>query len=123
VSDHIILKEDQHYVPKGWGYERWIVNNDLYCGKLLGFDKGKCCSWHYHAIKDEVLLLNSGSLKVLYSSQDDIAKADEIILKPGDAFHVPIGLRHRMVALEASEVYEFSTHHEDSDSIRLQRGD
>lgn len=99
------------------------MNNDLYCGKLLSFDKGKCCSWHFHVIKDEVLLLHSGSLKVLYSDQDDISQAEEVILKPGDAFHVPTGLRHRMVALDQSKVYEFSTHHEDSDSHRLEKGD
>ena len=23
------------YVPKGWGYEKWIVNNEMYCGKLV----------------------------------------------------------------------------------------
>lgn len=123
MAEHLIPKETQHYVKKGWGFERWVVNNDLYCGKLLGFDAGKCCSWHYHAIKDEVLLLNAGSLKVLFSDGDDITQAQEVILKPGDAFHVPVGLRHRMVALEASEVYEFSTHHEDSDSIRIHQGD
>lgn len=123
MTDHFIPKESQHTVPKGWGYERWVVNNDFYCGKLLMFAKGKCCSWHHHAIKDEVLMLHSGLLKVLYSEQDDISLAQEQILKPGDAFHVTIGLRHRMVALEVSEVYEFSTHHEDSDSIRVQKGD
>ena len=123
MTEHFIPKGEQHVVPKGWGFERWVVNNDLYCGKLLSFDKDKCCSWHYHAIKDEVLLLNAGSLKVLFSEQDDITLADSLVLKPGDAFHVPVGLRHRMVALEASEVYEFSTHHEDADSIRIARGD
>ena len=123
MSDHFIPKTDQHVVPKGWGQERWVVNNDLYCGKLLSFHKGKCCSWHYHAIKDEVLLLHSGLLKVLHSDQDDLSQAEELILQPGDAFHVPVGLRHRMVALEESEVYEFSTHHEDADSIRIQQGD
>lgn len=120
---HLITKDTQHFVKKGWGHERWIVNNDLYCGKLLSFDKGKMCSWHYHVIKDEVLLLHSGLLEVIYSDQNDIDQASGIMLKPGDAFHVPIGLRHRMIAHEASEVYEFSTHHEDSDSIRLQKGD
>ena len=29
------------HVPKGWGYEKWIVNTDEYCGKLLFFNKGK----------------------------------------------------------------------------------
>ena len=30
--------------PKGWGYEKWIVNKDEYCGKLLHIIKGKKCS-------------------------------------------------------------------------------
>ena len=40
-------------VPKGWGYEKWIVNTEEYCGKLLHLIKGKKCSWHYHTLKDE----------------------------------------------------------------------
>ena len=39
------------FVPKGWGHEKWIVNNEKYCGKLLFFEKGKRCSWHYHKEK------------------------------------------------------------------------
>ena len=23
------------HVPKGWGYEKWIVNTEEYCGKLF----------------------------------------------------------------------------------------
>ena len=44
------------HVPKGWGYEKWITNNEKYCGKLLYFNKGKKCSWHYHEIKEETFL-------------------------------------------------------------------
>ena len=29
------------FVPKGWGFEKWIVNCEQYCGKLLYFVKGK----------------------------------------------------------------------------------
>ena len=36
------------YVPKGWGYEKWIANSEDYCGKLLYIVKDKKCSWHYH---------------------------------------------------------------------------
>ena len=43
-----------NFVPKGWGFEKWIVNCEKYCGKLLYFAKDKKCSWHYHKIKDEV---------------------------------------------------------------------
>ena len=29
------------YVPKGWGYEKWIANCEKYCGKLLFIAKDK----------------------------------------------------------------------------------
>ncbi|MBK25069.1 MAG: hypothetical protein CME70_19380 [Halobacteriovorax sp.] len=114
---------DITYVSKGWGHEKWIVNKPEYCGKLLFLEKGKRCSWHYHKIKDEVFYLQSGSVIVYYSEGDDISKADQVILKPGDSFHVYTGLRHQIIAFEDSEVFEFSTQHFDSDSHRLIRGD
>tara|TARA_R110000824_G_scaffold76640_1_gene194065 strand:- start:6764 stop:7129 length:366 start_codon:yes stop_codon:yes gene_type:complete len=111
------------FVPKGWGFEKWIVNCDEYCGKLLYFVKGKKCSWHYHKLKDEVFYIQSGLIRVLYSDDDDIAYAHSIVLSPGDNFHVYRGLRHRMIALEDTELFEFSTTHFDSDSYRIQKGD
>ena len=27
--------EKLHMVPKGWGFEKWIVNNEKYGGNLL----------------------------------------------------------------------------------------
>ena len=47
------------YVPKGWGYEKWIANCEKYCGKLLFIVKGKQCSWHFHKLKDEVFFVQS----------------------------------------------------------------
>jgi len=111
------------FVKKGWGYERWIVNKPEYCGKLLFFEKDKRCSWHYHKIKDEVFYLQSGKMIVRYSSSDDIEEAKEKILEPGQNFHVSVGLRHQMIALEDSELFEFSTQHFDSDSYRIIKGD
>ena len=111
------------HVEKGWGFERWIVNNEEYCGKLLYFVKGKMCSWHYHKIKDEVFYVQSGKILVKYSESDDISAAKEIILEKGDNFHVYTGLRHQMIALRDTELFEFSTQHLDSDSHRLIKGD
>ncbi len=111
------------FVPKGWGFEKWIVNNKEYCGKLLYFVKGKKCSWHYHKLKDEVFYVQSGKILVKYSVSDDITQADEIILKKGDNFHVFRGLKHQMMALEDTELFEFSTQHFDSDSYRIEKGD
>ena len=111
------------FVPKGWGFEKWIVNCEEYCGKLLFFNKGKKCSWHVHRLKDEVFYLQSGKMLVKYSDSDDITQSKELVLNPGDNFHVYRGLRHRMIALEDSELFEFSTQHFDSDSHRIEKGD
>ena len=111
------------FVPKGWGFEKWIVNCEEYCGKLLFFNAGKKCSWHYHVLKDEVFYLQSGKMRVIFSEEDDISKAQEIILEAGQNFHVYRGLRHRMIAIEDSELFEFSTQHFDSDSHRIEKGD
>ncbi len=111
------------FVKKGWGFEKWIVNKPEYCGKLLFFVRDKRCSWHYHKLKDEVFYLQSGKMLLKYSDDEDINTAKELILNPGDSFHVYRGLKHQMLALEDSELFEFSTEHFDSDSYRVQKGD
>ena len=111
------------FVPKGWGFEKWIVNKEEYCGKLLYFVKGKKCSWHYHKIKDETFYVQSGKLILFYGEDDDINSAQKRVLKKGDHFHVSVGLRHRMYALEDTELFEFSTKHFDEDSYRVIAGD
>lgn len=108
---------------KGWGYEKWIVNKAEYCGKILFFTQGRKCSWHFHKQKDEVFYLESGNLLVKYSMQDDLENASEILLFPGDSFHVPVGLRHQMIAIKDSKLFEFSTQHFEEDSYRIQKGD
>ena len=111
------------FVPKGWGFEKWIVNSKEYCGKLLYFVKDKMCSWHYHKLKDEYFYVQSGKLEIFYGDNDDINQSSKIVLGPGDNFHVYRGLRHRMKALEDTELFEFSTQHFDSDSYRIEKGD
>ena len=71
------LANDIKMVPKGWGFEKWIVNNEEYCGKLLYLVKGKKCSWHYHVLKDEVFYVQSGRILLFYSEGDDIDKATD----------------------------------------------
>ena len=114
---------EMKFVSKGWGFEKWIVNCDKYCGKLLYFVKGKKCSWHYHKIKDEVFYIQSGKMLVKYSDSDNLDQAEERILEKGDNFHVYVGLRHQMIALEDTELFEFSTQHFDEDSYRITKGD
>ena len=108
---------------KGWGYEKWIVNNDLYCGKILFFERGKKCSWHYHKVKDETFYVQSGEILLRYGEHDDIERSKTINLKPGDKFYVPPGLRHQMTGIADTELFEFSTQHFEYDSCRIIRGD
>tara|TARA_R100000152_G_C6781999_1_gene217922 strand:+ start:3017 stop:3364 length:348 start_codon:yes stop_codon:yes gene_type:complete len=111
------------YHKKGWGYELWIHNDDKYCGKLLFFEKGKKCSYHYHKIKVETFYLQSGKMLIKYGNIDDIDVAFEKLLTPGDVFEIPRGRRHQMIALEDSELFEFSTQHFEDDSYRAVKGD
>ena len=111
------------YHKKGWGYELWIHNDEKYCGKLLYFNKGKRCSYHYHELKHETFYLQSGKLLLRHSFNDQIEDAVEILLTPGDTFEVIPLLRHQMEALEDSELMEFSTQHFESDSHRILKGD
>ena len=111
------------FVPKGRGYEKWNVNSPEYCGKILFFARDRKCSWHYHVLKDEVFYIQSGAIQVYYSTGDSLETADTKILIEGDKFHVPRGMRHQMVALKDSLMFEFSTEHYDSDSYRIEKGD
>lgn len=118
-----MANREMHFVPKGWGFEKWIHNSELYCGKLLYFVKGKKCSWHHHKIKDEVFYVQSGKIELKWSYDDDITEANVEILEKGDKWHVRVGQRHQMKALEDTELFEFSTQHFDEDSYRIEKGD
>ena len=104
-------KMTQHKeVEKVWGKEIWIVNRD-YCGKKLVLNKGFRCSMHYHKSKDETFYVIKGRVLI------EIGKKRQFML-PGDSVWIPPGAKHRFTGLENSEIIEFSTHHEDSDSYR-----
>jgi mannose-6-phosphate isomerase-like protein (cupin superfamily) len=97
-------------VKKEWGSEEWIVNRD-YCGKKLILNKGFRCSMHFHKNKDETFYILKGKVLLEVGMQKTIMLPDDsVLIKPGQ--------KHRFTGLEDSEIMEFSTHHEDSDSYR-----
>jgi quercetin dioxygenase-like cupin family protein len=67
--------------------------------------------------------VQSGKISLRHSSNDEIEFSDEIILSKGDKFHVYRNQRHQMLALEDTELFEFSTEHFDEDSHRVIPGD
>ena len=118
----ILKNMNHHFVKKTWGSEEWIVNSPKYCGKLLRIDKDKYTSWHYHKIKDEVMYVHTGKVKIKHGYNEDINHFTnkEVILFSGESFHIPTGLIHKIIALEETELFEFSTEHFDSDSYRIE---
>ena len=116
---YFIGPDKRLFVSKGWGWEERILN----CGKRLFVKKGKQCSLHYHAQKDETFLIIYGKLHVMYMEQDDLDVACEIVLGPGDVFHVPPGLRHQFKGLEDTEFIEFFIQYTEDDIVRVVKGD
>ena len=107
---------------KAWGHELWIVNNELYCGKLLVFKANKQFSMHYHMLKDEAWYINKGKFKYKYIDTET-AELRSKIVKEGDCIHLMPGQPHQMLALkEGSCIFEVSTQHFDSDSYRILPG-
>lgn len=113
------------FVPKSWGYELWIVNNEQYCGKILFVKRGQWLSYHFHKIKDEVLYIQTGKARFVVSNYENGDGPKEWTLNEGDAFHVTVNCPHQIEALEDLTIIEFSTQHFDSDSYRisLSKGD
>ena len=109
-------------VPKGWGEDIIIENNEMYCGKLLIFKKGCKFSMHYHMIKDETWYVDKGEFVYRWINTET-AEVTEVILKPGDVVRQRPGQPHQLEALTDGTVFEVSTHHEDSDSYRVWKGD
>ena len=85
-------------VPKGWGDEIIIENNEMYCGKLLRFKQGAKFSMHYHMIKDETWYVDKGEF--IYRWIDtETAETNEQYLKIGDTVRQRPGQPHQLVAL------------------------
>lgn len=107
---------------RGWGYEVWIENLPDYCGKILHIEKGKCGSLHFHMNKLETMYLQKGHVRLRLTDPDK-GSIYFVDLLPGDSIQIPRGQVHQIAALEESDLFEFSTQHEENDSYRVEKGD
>ena len=103
-------------VEKPWGYELIWAHTDRYVGKVLHIEKGHELSYQYHERKEETIYLHSGRMRLVV---EDGNGRRETVLMPGDAFHIPPLMRHRMIAEEPCDVFEVSTP-ELEDVVRLE---
>ena|SRR5690242_16584981 len=101
---------------KPWGYELLWAQTADYAGKVLHITKGHKLSLQYHERKEETMLLYSG--RMLLVLEDSSGVLHEHHVAAGEAYHIPVGRRHRMIALEDCEVFEVSTNHL-TDVVRL----
>jgi mannose-6-phosphate isomerase-like protein (cupin superfamily) len=104
-------------VEKPWGHELIWARTDRYVGKILHIKAGEALSLQYHRVKDETIMLLSGRMQLV--SYVDGEPPRERVLEPRDPVHIAPGLRHRMVAIEDTDVLEVSTPELD-DVVRLE---
>jgi mannose-6-phosphate isomerase-like protein (cupin superfamily) len=104
-------------VEKPWGHELIWAETPRYVGKILHVKKGERLSLQYHEVKDETIMVLSGRLS--FENYRDGEKPRVIELGPREPFRIEPGLRHRMIAIEDTDVLEVSTPELD-DVVRLE---
>jgi mannose-6-phosphate isomerase-like protein (cupin superfamily) len=109
-------------VEKGWGSETIFATNDLYCGKLLNFNKDAKFSMHLHKNKDETWFVLSGKFEVRWIDTSNASVDSQILLK-GDTWHNPPMLPHQVICIEEGTLIEVSTPDSVEDNYRVGKGD
>jgi mannose-6-phosphate isomerase len=104
-------------VDKPWGHEIIWAVTDRYVGKVLHVKKGEKLSLQYHRQKDETVMVWQGRILFEHFAEGQAPQTTE--MGPGQAFHVTPGLRHRMIAIEDTDIFEVSTTELD-DVVRLE---
>ena len=109
-------------VKKGWGHEYIFATNDLYCGKIMHFNKGAKFSMHFHDQKDETWLVLEGKFEVRYIDTKDASVHSEL-LDQGDTWrNFPLE-PHQLICIEEGLIVEVSTPDSVEDNYRVLPGD
>jgi mannose-6-phosphate isomerase-like protein (cupin superfamily) len=104
-------------IDKPWGYELHWAITDRYVGKVLHINRGEALSLQYHERKDEYLYLMRGSIDIELGGSDGVLTVHR--MEAGDTLHIPPGTRHRLTAVEDTDIVEVSTPEID-DVVRLE---
>jgi len=110
-------KQPARFVSKPWGHEEIFAVTDHYAGKILVINAGESLSLQYHEHKEETIRVLEGELR--FESGKDLETLKAETLNPGDVFHVPPFLIHRMAAITDCRLLEVSTPDLD-DVVRLE---
>ncbi|HEY8635440.1 MAG TPA: cupin domain-containing protein [Candidatus Dormibacteraeota bacterium] len=94
-------------VDKPWGYElRWAMT-DRYLGKVLHVNRGEALSLQYHERKDECQYVVAGAVDIELGGPDGTLTTHR--MRAGDTLHITPGTRHRITAIEDTDIFEVST--------------
>ncbi len=104
-------------LSKPWGHEFLWAKTAQYVGKILFIKAGEALSLQYHVVKDETIMVLGGRLS--FEWLDEERRSAKTNLTREVPFHIPPGMRHRLVALEDTWVLEVSTPEVD-DVVRLE---
>ncbi|OQW50568.1 MAG: cupin [Proteobacteria bacterium SG_bin7] len=95
-------------VEKPWGYELIWAKSQKYAGKILHINKGQKLSLQHHKVKEETILVFRGKIEFIYENKNT-KKLETVILSEGEAHHIEPLHKHRMIAIEDSDLFEVST--------------
>jgi mannose-6-phosphate isomerase-like protein (cupin superfamily) len=104
-------------VDKPWGYELRWATTERYLGKVLHINRGEALSLQFHERKDEYLYLSIGAIDIELGDGDGTLTSHR--MKAGDTLHIAPGTRHRLTAVEDTDIFEVSTPEAD-DVVRLE---
>ena len=113
------LKVDK--VPKMWGRELILHNDERYCCKLLQYDGIRTSSQHYHEKKHETFVILRGRFRVEWYSLDDHTAHGDDTLTPGGVVSLDPRTVHRVTCLngDGGVIVEASSHDDPNDCVRL----
>ena len=100
-------------IEKPWGFEEILETNLKYTVKKLFMKKGHQCSYQFHELKRETVLVLSGDLHI-------VLEDGEKVLHPFEYMTICPLQKHRMKAVDGDCLYMESSTSELDDVIRIQ---
>lgn len=119
---YICKVDDLDIVPKNWGWEIILHNDEDYCGKILKFKDGAKFSMHFHLKKKETFYVVKGEFLLKFIDTDNATHYEKRV-SAGSVIEINQGDPHQLIALTEGEIVEISTQHYDDDSYRIEKGD
>lgn len=105
-------------VIKPWGYEIILTDEDSpVTSKILHVAKGHRSSLHYHEVKNEILTLLNGQVRLELEGIDGNIKTIEMEKSKG--YNIKPGQKHRYGGVEESDILESSTN-EEGNTVRVE---